>query len=49
MKNVIAVVGSIIIVAGCVWGIYKQIDNFNKKQAEMGTAYTITVTDSVIV
>lgn len=31
MKNVLAVVATIIIVAACAYGIYKQIDDFNKK------------------
>lgn len=30
MKNVLAVIGTILIVAACAYGIYKQIDDFNK-------------------
>ena len=46
MKNVLAVIGTIIIVLGCAFGIYKQVDDFNKKNAEAGIAYSVVVTNN---
>lgn len=39
MKNVLAVIATIIIVAACIYGIYKQVDNFNKKSEKNGISY----------
>lgn len=39
MKNVLAVIATILIVIACAYGIYKQIDNFNKKNNGIKTAY----------
>ena len=44
MKNVLAVIGTIIIVLACAFGIYKQVDNFNKEHA---TAYITS--DNIII
>lgn len=39
MKNVLAVIGTIVIVGLCAYGIYKQVDDFNKKNEERGISY----------
>jgi hypothetical protein len=39
VKNVLAVIGTIIIVGLCAYGIYKQVDDFNKKNEEKGISY----------
>lgn len=38
MKNVIAIIATILIVLACAYGIYKQVDDFNKKN-QTETAY----------
>lgn len=38
MKNVIAIIGTILIVLACAYGIYKQVDDFNKKNNPEETA-----------
>lgn len=39
MKNFLAILFTIVIVLACAYGIYKQIDNFNKKNNPNETAY----------
>ena len=39
MKEILAIIGTIIIVALCGYGIYKQVDDFNKKNEEKGISY----------
>lgn len=40
MKNFLAILFTIVIVLACAYGIYKQVDNFNKKNNPNETAYT---------
>ena len=42
MKNFIAIVCTILIVLACAYGIYKQIDNFNKENEARGISYVNT-------
>ncbi len=42
MKNVVAVVITIIIVLGCAYGIYKQIDDFIKANEPVDEAVIYT-------
>lgn len=47
MKETLAIIGTIIIVALCVFGIYKQVDDFNKKNSGE-TAYIEVIPNTVI-
>lgn len=47
MKNVLAVIGTIIIVGLCAYGIYKQVDDFNKKNEERGISYVKTTETAI--
>ena len=47
MKEILALIGTIILVALCGDGIYKQVDDFNKKSSGE-TAYVEVVPNTVI-